>query len=48
MCPCALLQEGFTCLIKAAENGHLDVVTHLVEKGANFNFVTTVGCSILQ
>ena len=34
---CDLIQHGQTALHKAADNGHVEVVDHLIKSGADFN-----------
>ncbi len=36
------MQSGYTALIRAAKNGHVNVVQCLVEVGANLKAVDTV------
>ena len=36
-CVCTYLQDGQTPLHRAAENGHIEVVRHLVSSGADVN-----------
>ena len=36
------VQDGGTALYKAAWNGHIDIVKHLIENGANINAAKTV------
>ena len=31
------VQDGWTALYIAAQNGHIDIVKHLIENGANIN-----------
>jgi len=37
LCVCTYLQDGVTPLHRAAENGHMEVVRHLVLSGADVN-----------
>ena len=39
---CDLIQDGETALHKAAKNGHVKVVDHLIKSGADFNVVDNV------
>jgi hypothetical protein len=32
-CDACIVQNGWSCLLKASQNGHLDVVKHLCEVG---------------
>ena len=34
---CDLIQRGETALYNAAENGHVEVVDHLIKSGADLN-----------
>ena len=38
-----VLQDGWTALMFAAQNGHDSVVNTLLERGATFNHANTVG-----
>ena len=37
-----VLQDGWTPLVYASQNGHLEVVKSLIEAGANVNHTTKV------
>ena len=37
-----VLQDGWTPLVRASQNGHLEVVKSLIEAGANVNHTTKV------
>ena len=37
-----VLQDGWTPLVIASENGHLEIVKSLIEAGANVNHTTKV------
>ena len=41
---CCVLQNNETALMKASENGHLDVVKLLAEHGAKVNVKSKVSC----
>ena len=42
-----VLQDGWSPLIQASYNGHLDVVKTLIEAGANVNQINKVGICTL-
>ena len=37
-----LLQDGFTACIRAAQYGHLEIVSLVMEQGVDVNYGTTV------
>ncbi len=41
------MQGGYTALIRAAENGHVNVVQYLVEVGANLEAVDRVSVHVV-
>ncbi len=40
------IQGGYTALLRAAENGHIDCVRLLIERGANKEAKTSVRCAM--
>ena len=41
-------EDGRTCLINAARNGHLDICRLLIDKGAQVNAIDSGGCTPLH
>ena len=41
-------QDGWTALMVAADNGHVDIVTYLVEQGANKDLQNKVSTHLLR